>query len=298
MDDKEIRDLFAKYEVPLGRKDVWAVQGTPVIKHSALERLSAAIGLTWDTPTAVISTMQDVVILARATRKDGISEWSYGEASIVRDGSVGGNYKVSGKQAAYPWAMAEKRAKDRVIIKLAGLYGAYSSDEAADFDDPEKKTYADGSGEPARGRRRANRQEADERPEPLPEVSVGESQEGGRAVADPEPEPREELAPREEPAPREERAPEPAKPATRRRAPEPEPQGDAEPANDAESEEVRQLRENIKKCRTINAVTDLMLAAETQAVLGAASATLRNELRDAGKERLKALGWPGNSKAA
>ena len=35
---------------------------------------------------------------------------------------------------AYPFAMAEKRAKDRVILKLAGLHGyVYSEDEAEDF---------------------------------------------------------------------------------------------------------------------------------------------------------------------
>jgi cytochrome c2 len=55
------------------------------------------------------------------------SEWSIGEACI----NV--NYKVSGKQAAYVYAMAEKRAKDRVILKLAGLHGVYSEDEADDF---------------------------------------------------------------------------------------------------------------------------------------------------------------------
>jgi len=56
------------------------------------------------------------------------SEWSIGEAV------VNSNYKVSGKQAAYPYAMAEKRAKDRVILKLIGLHGfAYSEEEADEF---------------------------------------------------------------------------------------------------------------------------------------------------------------------
>jgi hypothetical protein len=54
-------------------------------------------------------------------------EWSIGEARI------GLNYQVSGKQAGYPYAMAEKRGKDRVILKLAKLHGAYSEDEADDF---------------------------------------------------------------------------------------------------------------------------------------------------------------------
>ncbi len=44
------------------------------------------------------------------------------------------NYRVSGKQAAYVYAMAEKRAKDRVILKLIELHGlVYSEEEADEF---------------------------------------------------------------------------------------------------------------------------------------------------------------------
>ena len=42
------------------------------------------------------------------------------------------NYRVSGRQAAYVYALAEKRAKDRVILKLVGLHGLPSSEEEAD----------------------------------------------------------------------------------------------------------------------------------------------------------------------
>ena len=56
------------------------------------------------------------------------AEWSIGEAL------VGVNYRVSGKQAAYVYAMAEKRAKDRVILKLIELHGlVYSEEEADEF---------------------------------------------------------------------------------------------------------------------------------------------------------------------
>lgn len=134
MNKEQIRKLFSEHGVPLNQDDVWMVQGkTPVIKHAALERLAAHLGLTWDMPREVMVSMTDVVIMARATRKDGIAEWSYGEVSVVRQGVAGGNYKVTGNQPGYPWAMAEKRAKDRVIIKLAGLHGAYSEEEADDF---------------------------------------------------------------------------------------------------------------------------------------------------------------------
>ena len=50
------------------------------------------------------------------------SEWSIGEAAPYNN------------KNSYPFAMAEKRAKDRVILKLVGLHGdVYSEDEADDF---------------------------------------------------------------------------------------------------------------------------------------------------------------------
>jgi hypothetical protein len=129
--DKEIRELFARHGVDLARNDVWAVQGKPVIHHKALERLAAEIGIRWKAPQILRAERDEAVILVTGElEKDQtvVSEWSIGEAA------VNVNYRVSGKQAAYVYAMAEKRAKDRVIIKLAGLHGAYSNEEADNFD--------------------------------------------------------------------------------------------------------------------------------------------------------------------
>jgi hypothetical protein len=133
MDGRQIRELFKKHDVEVSRDDLWDVNGKPVILHAALERLSAALELEWDMPTVVKAESEEVVLICRAKRKDGKAEWSFGEVKIVREGVLGGNYKVTGKQPGYPYAMAEKRGKDRVIIKLAGLHGAYSEEEADDF---------------------------------------------------------------------------------------------------------------------------------------------------------------------
>jgi hypothetical protein len=121
-----IRDIFRKADVPIDRDDVWSVQASRVVKHKALERLAAAIGIIYTSPQILRAEKDEAVILVTGTIGDK-SEWSIGEACI----NV--NYKVSGKQAAYVYAMAEKRAKDRVILKLAGLHGVYSEDEADDF---------------------------------------------------------------------------------------------------------------------------------------------------------------------
>jgi len=128
--DKEIRDLFAKYNVPLDRDDVWSVQSSRVVKHRALERLAAALGIRWSTPQILRAERDEAVILVEGAiglTGDTRLEWSIGEAL------VNANYRVTGKMAPYVYAMAEKRAKDRVIIKLAGLHGVFSEDEADDF---------------------------------------------------------------------------------------------------------------------------------------------------------------------
>jgi hypothetical protein len=136
MNAQEIRDLFKKNGLDISQEDVWEVRpGTPVVLHKALERLAAAIGVQWEDPQVIRSERDEAVVLVRGYIKGRPAEWSIGEACI------GQNYKVTGKMQPYPYAMAEKRAKDRVILKLAGLHGAYSEEEADDFKqraEPEK----------------------------------------------------------------------------------------------------------------------------------------------------------------
>lgn len=109
------------------KSNVWSVQSATVIKHACLERVAAKAGVVFSAPTILRAERDEAVILVTGHR-DNRTEWSIGEAL------VNGNYRVTGKMAAYPFAMAEKRAKDRVILKLVNLHGlAYSEDEADDF---------------------------------------------------------------------------------------------------------------------------------------------------------------------
>jgi hypothetical protein len=126
----KIRDVLQRYGEAFTEGqggNVWRVQGTPVISHRCLERIAAQAGIAFELPTILRSERDEAVILV-AGSLDKRREWSIGEAVI----NV--NYRVSGKQAAYVYAMAEKRAKDRVILKLVELHGlAYSEEEADDF---------------------------------------------------------------------------------------------------------------------------------------------------------------------
>jgi hypothetical protein len=126
--DTEIRELFQRNKVQLAKDDVWTVQSSYVVKHKALERLAAALGIQYEPPKILRAERDEAVILVTGKLSDHV-EWSIGEAL------VNANYRVTGKMAPYVFAMAEKRAKDRVILKLAGLHGVYSEDEADEFSD-------------------------------------------------------------------------------------------------------------------------------------------------------------------
>lgn len=114
----------AAWQVP--KSNAWC------IKHKALEIVAAHKGITFDAPVIYEGNGLERVSMLVTGRMGERSEWSVGECSTQ-------NYKAFGnpKMAAYPWAMAEKRGKDRVILKLIGLHGyAYSEDEADDFKAP------------------------------------------------------------------------------------------------------------------------------------------------------------------
>lgn len=104
--------------------EVWAVRpGIYAVKHSALERVAGERGITFAEPKPLEARGPDKCAALVITGKMGDrTEWSIGEASP-------GNCKN-----AYPFAMAEKRGKDRVILKLLSVHGAvYSESEADDF---------------------------------------------------------------------------------------------------------------------------------------------------------------------
>ena len=100
----------------------WEVRpGTWSVKHFALERIAAQMGIKFDAPQ-VLTVSPDYVALCVTGHVNGMSEWSVGEAS------------ASTSHNKYYCAMAEKRAKDRVILKLIGVHGqVYAEDEADDF---------------------------------------------------------------------------------------------------------------------------------------------------------------------
>lgn len=106
---------------PSPRDAVWNCHGTWVAYHKDLEFMAKKAGIKFDPPQVLFATDTAAALCVTGHRND-VSEWSIGEAAPKNN------------KNAYPWAMAEKRAKDRVILKLLGLHGeVYSEEEADDF---------------------------------------------------------------------------------------------------------------------------------------------------------------------
>lgn len=123
---KEISDFMEKYGV--GADEVWPVPGGKAyaVKHKALERIALEAGIKFERPSVVACDLErrSMVICTFASMGD-VTEWSFGEAA------------PENCKNAYMAAMAEKRSRDRVILKLLSAHGdLYSEDEAEDFKRP------------------------------------------------------------------------------------------------------------------------------------------------------------------
>ena len=136
---KQYADILTRYGES-EKSAVWDCHGTMVIYHKALERIATKAGIHFP-----IEKMQVIEAYAKSKSATMIvvgvmndqEEWSVGEAS------------PSNNKNSYPWAMAEKRAKDRVVLKLIGLHGEiYSEQEADDFKPQAPVNPRDGVGIP------------------------------------------------------------------------------------------------------------------------------------------------------
>jgi hypothetical protein len=116
----------------------WDCHGTFVLLHKALEKVAVKNKITFDKPEVLESNSERRIASLIVTGHMGDkSEWSIGEAS------------PSNNKNSYPYAMAEKRAKDRVILKLLGLHGdVYAEDEADSFKEERPKEIKGGTVEP------------------------------------------------------------------------------------------------------------------------------------------------------
>lgn len=122
---KAVLDFMEQYQV--ASDEIWEVHGsTWVVKHKALERVAAEQGIVFEEPKYLPDSdvKQGFVTILVSAVREGRREWSFGEAGPKNN------------KNSYPVAMAEKRGKDRVILKLLNSHGALYSE--AEFDAEEK----------------------------------------------------------------------------------------------------------------------------------------------------------------
>ena len=158
-----IKELAEKYE--LQKDDFWELRknsGKWIITHDACEKIAEIEGIVFDPP--VIVSYQPTIITENGEKvqqvKWGKQFWKpawagtcqkkTGDVAMIVTGYKTDNpdYKIwtTGEAnalnctAEYYMAMAEKRAKDRVILKLINAYeqGIYSDVEADDFQKHDK----------------------------------------------------------------------------------------------------------------------------------------------------------------
>lgn len=115
--DPTVSAILAKYKMDPAQA-LWNCHGVLVMYHRFIEQAAATAGITFDPPQVLEANgAGKSVAIAVVGRMGDRAEWSIGEASPA-------NCKN-----AYPYAMAEKRAKDRVTLKMIGLHGFIYSEE-------------------------------------------------------------------------------------------------------------------------------------------------------------------------
>lgn len=124
----EIIEFQKTYNIT--ESEMWEVRpGAWAVKHAAIERIVAQNGIKFERPAIIeVNTAEKIMVICVFGTLGDRTEWSFGEASPA-------NCKI-----AYPASIAEKRAKDRVAIKLLNATGAaiYSEEE---FDDQRRTTH-------------------------------------------------------------------------------------------------------------------------------------------------------------
>lgn len=130
MSNLTIEQLLTKHGIDV-KSGVWvhAQSKKTIVLHKALEQLAIKMGITFGNPQFVAVDQEKEMVALWVTGylpgegdAEGKTEWSFGEATPKNN------------KNPYPFAMAEKRAKDRVVLKLIGVHGeVYSDVEADDF---------------------------------------------------------------------------------------------------------------------------------------------------------------------
>ena len=125
----DIKELAKKYG--LGKDDFWEMKfggrSQWIITHDACEKIADKEDMMFSPPQVHADNNSDVAMIGSAKKGEKVI-WSTGEASPRNN------------KNPYNWAMAEKRLKDRLTLKMINAYeyGVSSEVEADAFQREEK----------------------------------------------------------------------------------------------------------------------------------------------------------------
>lgn len=132
--DERLRYILDKYHSN-PREAIWDCHGKWIATHAALEEMARKAGIEFQPPMVLETNSQARTVALCITGRMRNSTDSPAASSYVSEWSIGEAAPINNKNA-YPYAMAEKRGKDRVILKLLGLHGlVYSEEESDEFKD-------------------------------------------------------------------------------------------------------------------------------------------------------------------
>ena len=127
-----IKELSKKFN--LTKEDYWQESRSKkwIISHDACEKIADMEGIIFG-PPQILNSEQNFVRMVISGKKGEVLMWSVGEADNKNCKNL------------YFGAMAEKRGKDRVILKLINAYeyGIYSDVEADNFQKPAEEFYTE-----------------------------------------------------------------------------------------------------------------------------------------------------------
>ena len=124
--DPTQKALAKKYKLP--NNAYWMCHGSPVLTHKYLEEIGRQKKVKIESLETVTCSIPDSFAVVKCTASsDKMTVITFGEASPKNN------------KNSYPFAMAEKRAVGRAILKLAGLHGHFYEDRFSATDASDKE---------------------------------------------------------------------------------------------------------------------------------------------------------------
>lgn len=133
--DDRVKKILKKLEFD-PKECLWDCHGTWVMYHRFIEIAGASAGIRYILEEVETNSQEGIVcIKCSAGNKVDATDHSF-----IPEVTTYGEASPKNNKNSYPYAMAEKRAVDRAILKLLGLHGFIYSEDEMDHASPPPKS--------------------------------------------------------------------------------------------------------------------------------------------------------------